>query len=110
MGGRIAVKPAKMATMRPSKALATQRDRVLAIAAAHGASNLRVFGSVANGADTEGSDIDLLADILPGMSLFEYVGLQLDIQEVLGVKVDLCTEDELHPKLRARILAEARPL
>jgi predicted nucleotidyltransferase len=99
-----------MAIMRPSEALATQRERILAIAAAHGASNLRVFGSVANGADKEGSDIDLLVDIAPGISLFEYIGLQLDMQEALGFKVDLCTEEELHPKLRARILAEARPL
>ena len=107
---RLAPKPAKIPVMRPSEALATQRERILAIAAAHGASNLRVFGPVANGEDKEGSDIDLLVDIGPGVSLFEYVGLQLDIQEALGVKVDLCTEEELHPKLRARILAEARPL
>ncbi len=96
--------------MRPSQALAAQREKVLAIATARGASNLRVFGSVAKGADREGSDLDLLVDIRPGISLFEYIGLQLDIQEALGVKVDLCTEDELHPKLKARILAEARPL
>ena len=96
--------------MRPSEALATQRERILARAAAHGASNLRVFGSVANGSDKDGSDIDLLVDIGPDISLFEYVGLQLDMQELLGVKVDLCTEEELHPKLKARILAEARPL
>lgn len=107
---RVAAKPAKIAAMRPSEALAIQRERILAIAAAHGASNLRVFGSVATGADKEGSDIDLLVDIGPGISLFEYVGLQLDIQEALGVRVDLCTEEELHPRLRARILAEARPL
>lgn len=96
--------------MRPSEALAAQREKVLAIATARGASNLRVFGSVAKGADQEGSDLDLLVDIHPGISLFEYIGLQLDIQEALGVRVDLCTEDELHPKLKARILAEARPL
>ena len=103
-------KPAKMAAMRPSEALAAQRERILAIAAAHGASNLRVFGSVAKGMDREGSDVDLLVDIRPGISLFQYVGLQLDIEEELGVRVDLCTEEELHPKLKARILAEARPL
>ena len=96
--------------MRPSLALAVQRDKILAIAAARGASNLRVFGSVAKGVDQEGSDLDLLVDIRAGISLFEYVGLQLDIQEALGVKVDLCTEEELHPKLKDRILAEARPL
>ncbi len=96
--------------MRPSEALAAQREKVLAIAAAHGARNLRVFGSVAKGIDKEGSDVDLLVEIGPGISLFQYVGLQLDIEEALGMKVDLCTEDELHPRLKARILAEARPL
>lgn len=96
--------------MRPSEALAAKREEVLAIAAAHGASNLRVFGSVAKGVDTEGSDLDLLVDIRPDISLFQYVGLQLDIAEALGVKVDLCTEDELHPKLKERILAEVRTL
>jgi len=96
--------------MRPSEALAAKRDEVLAIAAAHGASNLRVFGSVAKGLDTDGSDLDLLVDIRSDISLFQYVGLQLDIAEALGVKVDLCTEDELHPRLKERILAEVRPL
>lgn len=99
-----------MPLMRPSEALAAKRDEVLAIAAAHGASNLRVFGSVAKGLDTEDSDLDLLVDIHPDISLFQYVGLQLDIAEALGIKVDLCTEDELHPKLRERVLAEVRPL
>ncbi len=47
--------------MKPSEALATHRDKLLAIAAAHGASNLRVFGSVAKGADREGSDRDARA-------------------------------------------------
>ncbi|MSQ73324.1 MAG: nucleotidyltransferase [Betaproteobacteria bacterium] len=96
--------------MRPSDVLASHRDKVLSIAAARGASNLRVFGSVAKGLDREGSDIDLLIDLPAGISLLKYVGLQLDIQEVLGVKVDLCTEDELHPRLKERILAEARSL
>ena len=99
-----------MQSMRPSEALAAKRDEVLAIAAAHGASNLRIFGSVAKGLDTEGSDLDLLVDIHPDVSLFQYVGLQLDIAEALGVKVDLCTEDELHPRLKERILAEVRQL
>ena len=103
-------KPAKIPAMRPSVALAAKREEVLAIAAAHGASNLRVFGSVARGLDTDGSDLDLLVDIRPDISLFQYVGLQLDIAEALGVKVDLCTEDELHPRLKERILAEVRPL
>ena len=96
--------------MRPSQALASHRSRVLALAAARGASAVRVFGSVARGVDREGSDIDLLVDVPAGTSLLHIVGLQLDIEDALGVKVDLCTEPELHPALRERILAEARPL
>ena len=96
--------------MRPSHALASQRSRVVAIAAARGASAVRVFGSVARGVDREGSDVDLLVNLPEGTSLLHIVGLQMEIEDVLGVKVDLCTEPELHPALRARILAEARPL
>ncbi|HMO45375.1 MAG TPA: nucleotidyltransferase family protein [Rubrivivax sp.] len=96
--------------MRPSLTLAAQRERILALAAARGASRVRVFGSVARGADHDGSDVDLLVDVPAGTSLLQLVGLQLDLEEALGVKVDLCTEPELHPALKARVLAEARPL
>ena len=96
--------------MRPSEAIAAHREQVLGIAAARGARNVRVFGSVVNGLDGEGSDLDLLVDLPPGTSLLRIVGLQLDIEDALGVKVDLCTERELHPQLKDRILAEARPL
>lgn len=96
--------------MRPSEALAANRERVLQLAAACGARNVRVFGSVQKGIDREGSDVDLLVELPPGTSLLRIVGLQLDIEDTLGVKVDLCTEGELHPALKQRILAEARPL
>lgn len=96
--------------MKPSEALAAHRDKLLAIAAGHGASNLRVFGSVAKGADKEGSDIDLLVDVPQGTSLFDLVGLQQDFEDALGMKVDLLTEPELHPLIKDRILTEARAL
>ena len=96
--------------MRPSETLAAKRPEILALAATHGASRVRVFGSVARGSDHEGSDVDLLVDLPPGTSLLKIVGLQLDIEDALGVKVDLCTERELHPDLKLRILAEARLL
>ena len=96
--------------MKPSEALAAYREKLLAIAAEHGASNLRVFGSVAKGADKEGSDIDLLVDVRQGTSLFDLVGLQQDFEDTLGMKVDLLTEPELHPLIRERILAEAHPV
>ena len=97
-------------TMRPSVALASKRDQILALAAARGARRLRIFGSVARGDDHEGSDIDLLIDMPVGTSLLQIVGLQHDIEDALGMRVDLCTERELHPSLRPRILAEARAL
>jgi hypothetical protein len=96
--------------MRPSEALAANRNRVLQIAAARGARNVRVFGSALRGLDREGSDLDLLVDLPPGTSLLRIVALQQDIEDALGVTVDLCTERELHPALKHRILAEARPL
>jgi len=96
--------------MRPSEALAAQREKILGIAAAGGASNVRVFGSVLKGLDREGSDLDLLVDLPTGTSLLRVIGLQHDIEDALGIKVDLCTERELHPALKERILAEARPL
>ena len=96
--------------MRPSEVLAAHRDRVLAVALAHGARDVRVFGSAARGIDREDSDLDLLVDLPPGRSLLSIVGLQLDLEAELGVKVDLCTERELHPALREGILAEARRL
>lgn len=96
--------------MRPSEALAAHRVRILDIAAASGARRLRVYGSVVKGLDREDSDLDLLVDLPPGTSLLRIVGLQLDMEDVLGVKVDLCTERELHPTLKDRILAEARPI
>ena len=96
--------------MRPSVVLAAKRDQVIAIAAARGVQVVRVFGSVACGDDREDSDIDLLIDIPPSTSLLQVVGLQFDIEDALGARVDPCTERELEPALRQRILAEARAL
>ncbi|HET6599083.1 MAG TPA: nucleotidyltransferase family protein [Burkholderiaceae bacterium] len=96
--------------MRPSEALATRRHDLLRLTAARGAANLRVFGSVARGTDEPGSDIDLLVQLPSGTSLLKVVGLQQEIEDLLGVPVDLCTERELHPLLKDRILSEARQL
>ena len=98
------------APMRPSEALEAFREKVIGLATARGARSVRVFGSAAKGLDREGSDLDLLVDLPPGTSLLGIIGLQLEIEDALGVKVDWCTERELHPALKDRILAEARPL
>lgn len=96
--------------MRPSDRLKLHRLRVLALADARGASNVRVFGSAANGSDREDSDLDLLVAWPGGRSLLELVGLQLDLQDALGVRVDLATERELHPLMREQVLRQARPV
>ena len=80
------------------------------MAAARGARDMRVFGSVARGDDGDNSDIDLLIEMPSGTSLLQIVALQHEIADELGVAVDLCTERELHPALRDGILAEARAL
>jgi len=96
--------------MRPSEILARHRARILQLANARGASQVRVFGSAATGLDREDSDLDLLVDLPMGTSLLAVVGLEQELSDTLGIDVDLCTERELHPDLRERILAEARAL
>jgi uncharacterized protein len=96
--------------MRPSAVLAQQRRRVQANAHSRGASRVRVFGSVATGQDHERSDLDLLVDLPVGTSLLALVGLQQGLSDALGIEVDVCTERELHPALKQRILAQAHEL
>jgi hypothetical protein len=96
--------------MRPSSALSAHRIEVLELAAARGASRVRVFGSTARGEDRDDSDLDLLVDLPAGTSLLTVVALQQDIADTLGVPVDLLTERELDPDLASQIIAQARPL
>jgi predicted nucleotidyltransferase len=72
--------------------------------------NPRVFGSVLRGTDEEGSDLDLLVDALPGATLFDLGGLQVELEEILGVPVDLLAPADSPPKFHARVLAEAVPI
>jgi uncharacterized protein len=83
------------------------REDINRIAAAHGARNVRVFGSVGRGESSESSDLDLLVDMSEGRSLLDLVALGDDLAEALGVAVDVVTEKSLSPYLRDRILAEA---
>jgi predicted nucleotidyltransferase len=94
--------------MRPSEALERKREAVrAAIQGCPKVANPRIFGSVARGDDTDGSDIDFLVDVLPGATLFDLGGLQYRLEEILGVKVDLILTDELPRFFRDRVLAEA---
>ena len=80
------------------------------MAARHGAHDLRVFGSIARGDGGESSDLDLLVSWDPGRDLFDHVELNEDLQDLLGIKVDVVTDTTLHWCIRDRVLAEAKPL
>jgi hypothetical protein len=90
--------------------LQQKRDEILAIAARHGARNLRVFGSRARGEAEPQSDVDLLVDFEPGRSLLDLGALLVDLQDLLGCEVDVVTEASIYWLLRRRILKEAIPL
>lgn len=90
--------------------LEAKREQILQIAAKHGARNVRVFGSVAHGEAGPESDVDLLVDVGPDPSPFFPGGLLADLEELLGRRVDVLTENALHWYIRDRILREARPL
>ena len=96
--------------MTGEKLLQEKRDDVVALIAKHGARNPRIFGSVARGESTPESDIDLLVKMEEGRSLFDLTALTLDLHDLLGVKVDVVSEDGIYWLLRRRILKEARPL
>ncbi len=96
--------------MKPSVALDRKRPAVREAAGRFRTANPRVFGSVLHGTDRDGSDLDLLVDALPGATLFDLGGLQVELEALLGVPVDLLTPGDLPPRLRARVLAEAQPV
>ena len=88
-------------------AIRDHRDEILRLARAHGARNLRLFGSAARGDDRPDSDLDLLVEMEPGRSLVDHVALKQDLEGLLGRDVDVVTEQSLHPRLRDRVLREA---
>ena len=87
--------------------LRTKRDDILRIAAQYGAYNVRIFGSVARGEADEKSDIELLVNMESGRSLLDLCGLLIDLEELLGRKVDVVTEKGLRDRIRNRVLNEA---
>lgn len=87
-----------------------KRDDILRLATAHGARNVRVFGSVARGEADAASDIDLLVDLEPGRGLLDLGGLLMDLQALLDRPVDVVTERGLRERIRERVLREAVPL
>lgn len=90
--------------------LVSKRDQILKIAAKRGAKRIRLFGSAAHGDSGPDSDVDFLVDFEPGRSLLDQGGLLMDLQELLGCKVDVVSERALRPRYRERVLREAVPL
>lgn len=96
--------------MRPSQALKLHREAVRLAAARYRMVNPRVFGSTLRAEDREGSDLDLLVDVLPGTTLLDLGGLQDELQELLGVSVDVRTLRDLPIKFRDVVALEAKPV
>lgn len=98
-------------TIHPTlETLRAQRGAILSLASKYGAYNVRVFGSVARGEAKQGSDVDLLVSVKDGVSVFDLVGLWLDLQELLQQSVSLVPDESSDPHFQARILQDAVPL
>lgn len=94
--------------MRPAILLQQKRDEILRVASSHGVRDIRVFGSVARGDDTEQSDVDFLVSLEQGRSLLDLGGLLMDLRDLLGCQVDVVTEGSLRSPAKEQILREAR--
>jgi hypothetical protein len=90
--------------------LRSHRRKILELAARHGARNVRVFGSTVRGDARPDSDIDFLVEVEPGRSLLDVIGLEQDLEELLGRPVEILTDGGLSPYLQKRILDEAAAL
>lgn len=96
--------------MTIAEVVESKREEVLAAARRHGATNVRIFGSVARGDADECSDIDILVDLDPDRSLFDLGRLWSDLEQILGRPVDVVTENGLKQRIRERVLKESVPL
>ena len=93
--------------MSLNELLQSNREEILRIAARYGAYNVRVFGSVARGEADDHRDIDLLIDMEPKRSLLDLASLLVDLEELLGCRVDVVPEDSLRKRIKDRVLKEA---
>lgn len=94
--------------MLPSVALHTHREAIRAIALSHRVTNVRVFGSVVHGNDTEDSDLDLLVEPTPETTMMDIAKIQWELSQLLPVTVDVLTPNGLPAKFRGQVVAEAR--
>lgn len=96
--------------MRPSEALQAHREAIRSIALGHRVTNVRVFGSVVHGDDTEESDLDLLVDPTSETTMMDIAKIQLELAQLLNVAVDVLTPRALPLKFREQVIAEAQAL
>jgi predicted nucleotidyltransferase len=96
--------------MKPSVAVAANRDAIRSVVERHRAKNARIFGSVLHGNDVEGSDLDLLIDPTLETTLFDIGAITHELIELLGVPVDVLTPNALPEHFRAKVVAEALPV
>lgn len=96
--------------MKPSDALDLNRAAIRQVVESHGACNVRVFGSVLRGQDTETSDIDILIDPMPDTTLMDVAAIKVELQRLLGVSVDVLTPKALPQALRSLVLSQAVPV
>jgi uncharacterized protein len=87
-----------------------KKSAILVTAQRHGARNVRIFGSVARGDFDEKSDLDFLVEMEPGRSLLDHASLIIDLERLLGCKVDVVSERGIKARIRERVLKEAQPL
>lgn len=87
--------------------ISSHREGILACAALHGATNVRVFGSMARGEQGLESDLDLLVSFESGRSLLDLVALKLDVEDLIDRPVDVVSDRALSPYIRDRVLSEA---
>jgi predicted nucleotidyltransferase len=90
--------------------LLSHRDEILRIAERHGASNIRVFGSIVRGEAGPESDVDLLVDLERGRSLLDHAAFMIELEALLSRRVDVATARGLKPRVREQVLEEAVPL
>ena len=93
--------------MRPSLALSTHREAIRAIALQHRVTNVRVFGSVVHGDDTDDSDLDILVEPTQETTMMDIAKIQLELSQLLPVAVDVLTPNGLPAKFRDQVVAEA---
>ncbi len=109
-GSNVAVGMSAESAQIDLQRLRARRKEILGCATDHGARNVRVFGSTVRGEAGATSDVDLLVEMEPGRSLIDLVGLEQDLEELLGTRVEVLSDNGVSPYLRERIHAEAVPL